>query len=427
VVALGLLAPGAAIAGDSVGRSISLMGAGPTPSEILVAEDEWASDLVDFLGLEAVLPAQPDPADLFALLCADQAELALAAGGRQLPADGTFRVPVEAPRRQSAGGPVRITVSVPATTLYQLSVEGAGLQRWVIDHEPVGHLDVSLLGVAQAQAIVPLRKGPHEISGFLAPGARTDRIELAAHRPLCIAPADGWRQDRPLTYGALARTLVRAFGFERRLPEWRDEERKLEGERFDEVSGGGARTGRRLAEPASAGEWAAAVSNPAQFTWELRFEEPRVVTIQARTHGVQPQLWSVDGRYRLTVHPDAEDAGFRWNHVITLPLSSGRHALRALVAPGSGIDAIRVISHRSSDSDYVGVLEELGFRGGAPGAPVPRSVTERALASPAFVELASRFRLRLAGDPSDHPLVLVDDDPAPFRSRSLSPLLPAEL
>ena len=113
--------------------------------------------------------------------------------------------------------------------------------------------------------------------------------------------------------------------------------------------------------------------------------------------------------------------------MITLPLSTGRHALRALVARGSGIDAIRVISHRSSDSDYVGVLEELGFRGGAPGAPVPRSVTERAVASPAFIELASGFRLRLAGDPSDHPLVLVDDDPAPFTSRPLSPLLPAEL
>ena len=113
--------------------------------------------------------------------------------------------------------------------------------------------------------------------------------------------------------------------------------------------------------------------------------------------------------------------------MITLPLAAGGHAIRALVARGSGIDVLRVVHHRSSDADYVGVLETLGFRAGAPDALVPRSVAREILSSPALAELASAFQLRLAGDSRDQTLWLVDDDPEPLYTRPLSPVLPAEL
>jgi hypothetical protein len=383
------------------------------PSGALLREVDWASDLVDLLGLEAVLPLPAEPADLFALLCADRAEMALAAGGRRLPADTRFRVAADAPPARGRDGAVRVVLTVPATTLYQLSAEGAGLQRWVIDQQPVGHLDVSALGVAQAPVVVPLREGPHELSAYLAPGARVDRVELTAHRALCVAPADGWREGRLLQYGAMARTLVRAFGVESRLPARDEEELVIEGERFDEVAGGGARTQRRLSNSASGGAWAAALSSP--------------VTFYARSHGVLPQLWSVDDRYRVTLHPDNAEAAFAWSPVLTLPLGAGRHSVSARIARGSGIDAVRAVFHRASDADYVRVLEELGFRGGAAGAPVPRAVAAEALASPTFVDLANAFRLGLEGRHRDRSLVLVEERPAPFRSRPLSPLLPAEL
>jgi hypothetical protein len=279
----------------------------------------------------------------------------------------------------------------------------------------------------QSKAIVPLRAGPHEISGYLAPGARVDRIELAAHRVICVAPADGWHAERPLRWGALARTLVRAFDFERRLPVHSGEQITIEGERFEEGSEGGGSTTRRLKMPASGGAWAAAVSSPVEFRWQLRLEEPRIVTIEARTHGVLPQLWTLDGRYRALVHPDGVEGGFVWNHIVTLPLASGRHGLRALISRGSGVDQIRVVSHRSSDSDYVAVLEQLGFPGGAAARPVSRSEAAGALARPGFLELAAAFRRRIAGDTRDNPLALVEDQPEPLFTRPLSPLLPAEL
>lgn len=407
--------------------SLGLLGAEPTPSGAVLFEEDWAGQLAGALGLGETLSEQPRIADVFSLLCVEQAELALAAGGRSLPADAAFRVAVDAPRRRSPHGPVRLVVSLPATALYQLSVEGVGLQRWVVDQRPVGHVDASPLGVVQAPVLIPLEAGPHEVTAYLTPSARVDRVEIAAVRTLCAAPADGWHQGRPLRHGALARSIVRAFDFERRLQQLSSEERKIEAEAFDEVSGEGGVTTRRLASEASGGAWTAALAGPAEFTWVLDLEEPRVVSLRARTHGVQPQIWSIDGRYRASVQPDNVGSDFTWNHVITVPLSSGRHALRALLARGSGVDELHVVPHRSSDSDYVAVLEGLGLPGGAPEAPVRRSETERMLANPAFEELAAGFRMRLAGDTSNRSMALVNDEPDPFTSRSLSPLLPAEL
>lgn len=417
----------AGIAGAEPPASLDLLGAQPTPSGSAVSEEEWAGRLVDALGLASPLPAEPDTAEAFSLLCVERAEVSRDRGAGDLPAEAAFRVVVDAPRRSSPSGPVRLVVSLPATALYQLSVQGVGLQRWVIDQEPVGHLDPAALGVAQAAALVPLRAGPHEIAGYLTPQARVQRVELSAYRNLCAAPAEGWRQGRPLRHGALARTLVRAFDFERRLPERSGEERRIEAESFDSVAGEGGATERRLSTPASGGAWAAALSGPAEFSWSLQLDEPRVVSVEARTHGALPQLWSVDGRYSVRLEPESVQGGFAWNHVISLPLASGRHALRALVARGSGVDELRVVAHRSTDADYVRVIEGLGLPGHAPEAPVRRSEADALLASRAFQDLAAGFRTRLAGEAADRSLALVDDEPSPITSRPLSPPLPAEL
>ncbi len=399
----------------------------PSGSELWLREAEWAGELAAALGLAEVLGEAGGAADRFAVLCPERARRIGAAGEPSLSEGSSIRVAVEAPREREPGAPVRGVVRVPVTALYQLSVEGVGRQRWTIDRRPVGHLDLFPLGVAQAPAILPLREGPHEIAGYLARHARVDRVELGVYRPLCVAPAGGWRGERPLRYGAMARTLVTAFDFERRLPEDVAKQQVLEGELFEAVTGGGRRTTRRLAVPATGGAWALAANGPSEFTYRLRLEEPRVVTILARTHGAQPQIWSLDGRHRLTLIPDSAPEGYAWNHVMTRPLAAGGHVIRALVARGSGIDVLRVVHHRSSDADYVGVLETLGFRTGTPDALVPRSAAREILSSPALAELASAFQLRLAGDSRDQTLWLVDHDPEPLYTRPLSPVLPAEL
>lgn len=400
----------------------------PTPSELAVPQSAWASELVDHLGLSAALDDHPSDAERFGLLCPDDAELTTEGGGHRAPTE-SFGVIAELPG-SGPGEHVRQIVAVPATALYQLEVEGVGNQRWVIDGRPVGHLDLSTLGVAHAPVILPLRAGPHELSGTMTREARADRVRLVAWRMLCISPAGGWKDGRTLTWGEWARTLVRAFGLDSRLPEEDSEEQFIEGERFQSASAGGGRTTRRLSDGASGDAWAMAATSPAEFTWELRLENPRVVTLVARTHGSAPQLWSIDGRYHVTVQPPESRGRFSWSPVATLPLPAGEHAIRAHVARGSGVDVVRVIHHRSTDADHLRVVQELGLPVGAPDSPVPRGVALQSLRRPLVLELVAGLRRRLDGARAPRSAVVLaesDSEPDFAGPRPLSPVLPSEL
>jgi hypothetical protein len=399
----------------------------PVASERLVPEEEWASHLVDALALDRALPEAARPSDYFSLLCAEQIEREVGSGGRSAPVGPLFEASADVQPPRRPGEPARVVLSVPATALYSFSVEGEGLQRWVIDQQPVGHLDPTALGVTWSAATIPLREGPHEISGYFGPDARAERVSLTAVRSLCIAPADGWHAQRPLTYGAKARTLVRAFGFERRLPV-QGEPIEIEGEAYESVSAGGGRTNRRVAVAASQDIWATASQGPVELSWRLHLDAPAVVTLDARILGDSPQLWSVAGRYRASVTPSGGKTIFTWEHVLTLPLGAGDHELRARIPRHAGVDRLRATSRRSRDVDYLAVLRELGMNVSAAETHVTHSDALTNLSSGVFLELANGFQQRIEGDPSERSIVLVDPTPeTTSTTRPLSPLLPSEL
>ncbi len=424
VAAIAVLAVATAARAQS--EAPALRSAGPTESELSLTQSAWARELVDQLGLSHALEASASDAERFGLLCPEGVELAIEAGGHRAAGEA-FGVNAELPG-SGPGEPVRLVVSVPATALYQLEVEGVGNQRWGIDGVPVGHLDLSTLGAAHAPVILPLRAGPHELRGTMTREARAERVRLVAWRMLCIAPAEGWRGERALTWGGFARTLIRAFGLESRLPEEESAEQRIEAEEFATASAGGGRTTRRLREGASGDAWAMAATSPAEFTWRLRLAKPQVVTIAARTHGSAAQIWSVDGRYRVTLSPPERPGGFSWSPVATLALPAGEHAVRAHVARGSGVDALRVIHHHSSDADHLRLVQELGLPVGAPDSPVPHSIARRALRRSLVLELANGLQRRLAGARAIHsPVVLAELEPEVPDPRPLSPVLPSEL
>jgi len=369
----------------------------PRVSERVIEQGEWASELVFALGLSDALPEQHDEADTFGLLCAEQSENTLEAGGLMIPGDAPYRVSVQPPVGRRPDEPVRIVVTLPATALYALTVNGVGAQRWAIDRRPIGHLDASGLGVAQAPRVIPLRAGPHELSAYLASNARVDRVELAAYRPLCIAPAQGWRSQRPLTFAAGARTLVRALGMERRLP-LAGKPILIEGETFESASAWGGRTNRVLGVPASGGAWAIAVDSPAEFAYRTVLPEPGVYTLLARVHGSGGEIWSIDRRYRVTVYPDAEAEAFQWKHVMTRQFDRGEHTIHALIPRASGIDALRWVRRSDSDWDYITVLRDAGFdEVGVPSQPVTQTAAYASLSNPLFAEISGRLLARLAG------------------------------
>jgi hypothetical protein len=400
------------------------LGLDASASQRIVKQSEWAANLVDVLGLTRTLPEDATAADVLGLLCPDQAELAPSAGGRRLPSGSAFRVVVDAPRRENPMDPIRIVVSLPATAVYMLSVEGTGRQRWVIDRRVVGHLDASELGVAQAPAVVPLGRGPHELTAYLTREARVDRVEIAAYRPLCISPANGWKPEHPLTFADQARTIVQALGIEKRLRS-AAEPVLIEAERYVEASAWGTRTNRNLGVPASAHTWVTAEGSPAEFTYRIRLEDPAVFTLAARIHGSGPQIWSIDGRYRVTARAGEGAEAFAWTDVLTLPLTAGEHVIRAMVPRDGGIDVIKLVRRESRDDDFLDLIEEAGFRGAAPATYVTRQAAFAALSNPTFSEHAHHFLAHLVRD--EDPVLLVENDLEALYSRPLSPVLPPEL
>jgi hypothetical protein len=421
--ALAVLLVGSGAQGQSA-EGLGMAEARALPSERVVPEELWAETLVHALGLEDGLPASATPADSYGLLCAEAAERAL--DTEDSGAGSMLRVahPV-APT--ASGEPVRVVLEAPATALYQVQIEGSGLQRWSVDQRLIGNLDPTALGVVVAPRLLALRAGPHEFTGILVRTARVERVELAAYRPLCIAPADGWRTGRPLSHGAKARTTVRALGLERYLPE-EGTVIEVEAERFDSVSQRGGRTeegpgasGRR------ASEWVTAGDTAAEFAYRLRLPQPGLFTVEARVRGGGPQVWTLDGTLRTGVAMGQGWWPFTWTHVMTTPLSAGEHVLRALIPPGSSIDKIRLVARSAGDPDYVEVLEQMGLREGHVHAPVSRGEMEATLREPAFGLLAESFLDRAAAGGGEPPLVAIPRDTARLYRRPLSPILPAEL
>ncbi len=367
----------------------------PLVSERVIEQGEWASELAFALGISAALPEDPTAEEVFGLLCAERAERDLDSGGRRAPVGAPFRVALDTPTALSLGEPVRIVANVPSTALYALTVTGVGPQRWLIDQRAIGHLDPTALGVAQAARIIPLREGPHELTAYLSHGARTDRVELAAYRPFCVTPADGWQDHRLLTFAASARTLVAALGLERRLPV-DGEPIAIEGEAYESVSAYGGTTSVPLADPASNGTWAIAVNRPAEFTYRALIDRPGVYSLIARIHGEGGEIWSIDGSYRVTIEPEGATEGFARTHVVTLHLDGGEHVIRALLPKGSGIDALHLVRRRARDVDYIALVEAEGFRSGVPNQPVTQTDAYRSLSNPLFAEISSHFLSRLA-------------------------------
>jgi hypothetical protein len=369
----------------------------PLVSERVIEHGEWASELAFALGISGALPEDPSAEDVFGLLCPERAERDTESGGRRTPIGAPFRVAFDAPTARRLGEPVRVVANLPSTALYALTVTGVGPQRWAIDQRTVGHLDPTALGVAQAAKIIPLREGPHELTAYLSHGARVDRIELAAYRPFCVTPADGWRDHRLLTFASSARTLVAALGLERRLP-IDGEPIVIEGEDYESVSAHGGSTNRRLPDPASGDTWAAAVNRPAEFTYRTSIEKPGVYSLIARIHGEGDEIWSIDGSYRVAIRPEGAIESFARTHVLTLHLSGGEHVIRALLPKGAGIDTLHLVRRRAWDVDYIALLHDEGFRSGVPNQPVTQTDAYRSLSRPLFAEISSHFLSRLAGD-----------------------------
>jgi hypothetical protein len=173
----------------------------------------------------------------------------------------------------------------------------------------------------------------------------------------------------------------------------------IEGEHYDSASAWGGKTNRPLAERASEGAWAVAVDSPAEFVYRAVLPQPGVYSLLARIHGSGSEIWSVDGRYHVTVRPGSGSEDLQWAHVMTRHLDQGEHTIAALMPRGAGIDVLRFVRRQASDSDYIAVLHDAGFDEiGVPSQPVTQTEAYASLSNPLFIEISGRLLERLAGN-----------------------------
>jgi len=371
----------------------------------VVREQEWARRLAEALGVMGIFAESPGTDELFGLLCADR--------GHEVPQGSLGKAQDTAP---GAGARVRFRIDVPQTALYQLAVSGQGRQRWIIDGRAIEHIEPGGSGVAMPSELIPLRAGPHELEVFTGIRGKVDRIELSVFRPLCIAPEDGWRANRPLTHAAAARTLVRAMGLVPLLP--------VTAAPITLDGSGHALRGEDLHDPLDAGG-TQAPGEPRLLEYPVTISKPGLYSIVARVRGLGEQLWSLDDRYRSRVRIGGD--AIRAVHVMSIPLATGEHGIRVLVPAGGIVDDIRLRRHGSGGSDHLALLDRLGLRPRAPGALVTSTEARDYLESGVFLERAERC-LRREGLPGPAaPVVLAEQEVPAYENRPLSPALPAEL
>ena len=226
---------------------------------------------------------------------------------READARGSLRTPVSASRRcagsarrapatalrvahprraDGPGEPVRVVIEAPATALYLLAGRGrrapALERRPAPDRPPRRDAARRRAGAAPAGAA---RRGRTSSPASWCADARAERVELSAHRPLCIAPADGWRTGRPLharragAHAACARWGSSATCRTRRTVA------ELEGERFDSASRWGGRTDEAGGAPRRTASGRRPATVPPSSTYRVRLPQPGLFSLEARVVG----------------------------------------------------------------------------------------------------------------------------------------------
>jgi hypothetical protein len=400
----------AAQAQDVAPRAVDPL-ASPGP---FVRQDQWADRLAAALGLESAMPAGAPPEQVFSLLCPEHAtDVDVAA------------VSADLPRWNGGAGDVPVQLDVPHAGLYVVEVDGKGAQRWRAGGRPAGDVNPTPWGVAVAPYIVPLSAGPQTVVGTFESTSSATRVTLRPYRGVCVEPRDGWAAGQPLRFADKARTLVRALGLEGRLPV-EGPAQIVEAETFDRTSPHGEVSEHPLVAPASGGLWAVAGGDGAELRWSLEADDAGVVTLLARLHGAKPQVWFVGDAAPRTVQPPPGAEGWVWTEIATLPLGAGPVSVRVRLAPGSGVDVMRLQRRRDADTDYLAVLDALGVQEGAPDALVDDASAGANLANPTLRTLVAGFLMGPAGLPANG-LALIEHDQERLYTRPLSPFVPSEL
>jgi len=344
-------------------------------SSSAVTQGEFAAALVQELGWQGGLPADPKPADYLAVLSGNrtfrfEAEETYNAEGdsvtvRQFPLHGPF---TGTGWLSGTAEPalVRFTVSVPRSGEYLLTVVSRGDgQRWKAGER---ELSVSTGGrLRETEAgTVSLKGGSQEISVLLPPEGGVDSFTLTASGDYpAIEPLGGWHADAPLTWSGYAETIAAALDLEKG---------------FSPAAVGPQIAGFHSVKPlppsvvvTTAGYlghhvapmWVRAGAEGASLELPLTVPVTGVYGVRVRLLGTRITT-DLDGKKKLWEgKPYLE-----WYDLGISRLAKGTHVLKVHLPPLGGADAVELTARASSPTDY---LAAVGLENMKPTATVTRA------------------------------------------------------
>lgn len=188
---------------------------------------------------------------------------------------------------------------------------------------------------------VALTAGPQEIIVTLPPGGALDCIELTAPNLPPIAPAAGWQPEAPLTWEALALTVVEALGLQKDLPAG-NQVMTLEAESLADTDGARVVEDAHLGRP-SGGRWLRTSARPARIAVPLTVAQSGFYQLELTAMG-SPVEVLVNDHLILTAD------GKPYLSLLPFPpvfLHQGDNHLEVSLPPGGGLDRITVTARQS--------------------------------------------------------------------------------
>ncbi len=325
----------------------------------LVTQAEWAVYMAQGLGLDWNLPENAKSDHYLERL--DWTNGIEFQASQML--DGSTATPLD-------DGSVQSEVGAPSEALYQMATLRAGDYGFRVKlggGRAVLKVSDQAYDLFQPNASprwvdldrVPLDPGEHPMSLMLVDGARAESLGVIPPCMTPVQPSGGWSPLEPLTFDEMAVTLAKALDLERNLPELGDPV-TLRGEDFRKTivyPYPGELENASEDDPywlSSGGSIVAAV---------VRFEVPEdgVYSVETRYLSPRPIRWAMDSCLRVVTCPvTVSQVGRRRS--LALELTAGEHVLEVTLPPGAKLDRVDVQRRDGSPEEYLGVVEDEGFK-----------------------------------------------------------------
>ena len=354
-----------------------------------VSHEEWAWQLVDSLGLQKGIPPDPTAQDAFSLLNGspkNTLSFHSAGNGFRQSQDMPCSEKTVSPEGKPLFFPRNkllsdvINIDIPASGFYQLRVISKnGMSKWFINEEEKEFFSTKeSLVRSESNRLYLLARGGHQVRANVEPGVRVECMELVPVETPVIRPSGGWAENKTLTFGDKALTMLQAMGMGNDLP-------PVGLPHVIEAEKALLNNARPFADASASEGTVVRAMAPASMLFSPEVREEGLYSVLVRGIQVEGSSWSLNDGVRQTVPRQIKTDGYGWWEIGTYYMDEGGHAIRGDLPRSTRIDALRMVHRSESPESALSLLKGIGFSEGMASEAVDHASAGRNLKTPAYL------------------------------------------